>query len=60
MNRNDNFEFVAQANLVLFAKLASGATWGYTVRFQESGGGAGSQDYRCISPLQETRRGKIR
>jgi hypothetical protein len=32
MNQNDNFQFVALAKLDLFAKSASGATWGYTRR----------------------------
>jgi hypothetical protein len=32
MNQNDNFKFVALAKLDLFAKSASGATWGYTRR----------------------------
>jgi hypothetical protein len=30
MNSNDNFQFVARANPILFAKTGSGATWGYT------------------------------
>jgi hypothetical protein len=29
MNQNNNFGFVAPMNLILFAKTAPGATWGY-------------------------------
>ena len=29
MKSNENFQFVARANLTLFAESASGATWGY-------------------------------